>query len=80
MVPPAVAVHVSTAVIGAVSTGVCTTPLILKLFALADVNASLSGLEMTHDCIPVVIQPMVDEAPDAIALGFATITIDGWIT
>jgi hypothetical protein len=60
-----------------VSIGVWTIPLMLKLFALADVKALLSGLEMMQDCMPVVIHPIVEDAPTAIAFGLAMMTIDG---
>ena len=79
IVPPDSVTHFNTAVIVDERGGVRATPLILVLFAFADVKALLSGLEMTQDCIPLVTQPTVDVAPTAAEFGEETMTIDGCV-
>lgn len=64
-------------VIGAVSAGVSTLPLVAVFPALAAVKAADCGLEITHDCIPALTHPTVDFSPGASACGRATSTIEG---
>jgi len=41
------------------------------------VKATLSGLEMTHDCIPLVTHPTVDVAPEVTDEGIVVSAIKG---
>lgn len=51
----------------------------LLLFAFVVVKSDESGLDMTHDCMPEVTQPIADSPPGATVLGTAVSTIAGWL-
>ena len=58
---------------------VSAVPLALVLYAFAVVKSVWSGLDMTHDCMPVVTHPRSDVCPEVTVFGFATRMMDGWL-
>lgn len=58
---------------------VCAVPFTLVLYAFAVVKSAWSGLDMTHDCIPVVTQPRSEVCPEVTVFGLATRIMDGWL-
>lgn len=51
-------------------------PFTLVFDAFAVVKSGMSGEDMVHDFMPVVIQPMADVSPGTTDCGLATTTID----
>ena len=75
--PPTV-VQFNINVVFAVSWGVCATPFTEVNCAFAALKAERPGLEITHDCIPLVTHPMTLVSPGNTAVGLATSTIVGF--
>ncbi len=79
-VPPATVVHFRSNSVAVVMGDVVAVPLTLVLEALRLVKSAWTGLEITHDCIPLVTQPRSDMSPEETVAGFATRTIAGVVT
>lgn len=76
-VPPPKVVQLSCIRVVEVKGGVIAVPFMLVLLAFCAVKAALSGLDTTHDCIPLVTQPIVAVAPTGTDMGFTASAING---
>ena len=72
--PPSV-VQSSVKAVAFTSGGVRTTPFTSSVSSFSSVKSGRSGLFIVHELMPVVIQPMIVEAPRAMIRGLAVSTI-----